>query len=106
MPARKIHYNDLLDDFSYDASADGTTAFADSETQTVFHRDGFDQGNSHLNVVTWHYHFNAFWQLAVTSYVSSTEVELWTVAFEEWSVTTAFFFGQNVNFCSRTWCAA
>ncbi len=49
------------------------------------------QGNFHLDVIAWHYHFNAFWQLAVTSHVSSTEVELWTVAFEERSVTTAFF---------------
>ncbi|EJN30577.1 hypothetical protein PMI37_02956, partial [Pseudomonas sp. GM80] len=29
MPARKIHYNHLLDDFGYDTSADGTTAFTD-----------------------------------------------------------------------------
>ncbi|CAI8784004.1 Anti restriction protein [Pseudomonas brassicacearum] len=101
MPARKRHYNCLLDDFSYDASADGTTAFTDSETQTVFHRDGLDQGNSHLNVVTWHYHFNAFWQLAVTSHVSCTEVELWTVALEERSMTAALFLAQNVNFCGE-----
>ncbi|CAI9001995.1 Anti restriction protein [Pseudomonas sp. IT-P218] len=100
----------LLDDFSYNASTNGTAAFTDSEAQTVFHCDGFDQGNSHLNVVTWHYHFNAFWQLAVTGHVSSTEVELWTVAFEERSVTAAFFLAQNVNFCgelgvrlNRTW---
>ena len=63
-----------------------------------------------LNVVTWHYHFNAFRQFAVTSHVSGTEVELWTVAFEERSVTTAFFFAQNVHFSvelgvrlDRTW---
>ena len=33
--------------------------------------------------------------------VSCTEVELWTVAFEEWSVTTTFIFGQNINFCYK-----
>ena len=33
-----------------------------------------------------------------TGYVGSTEVELWTVAFEERSVTTAFFFAQHVHF--------
>ena len=27
-----------------------------------------------------------------TSYVSCTEIELWTVTFEEWSVTTTFIF--------------
>ncbi len=98
MPARWRYIKNLLDDLGYDASADGTTAFTNSETQTIFHRDGFDQSDSHLDVVTWHYHFNAFWQLAVTSHVSSTEVELWTVAFEERSMTAAFFFAQNVHF--------
>src|SRR5471032_2717025 len=100
----------LSDDFGYDASADGTTAFTDSETQTIFHCDGFDQGDNHFDVVAWHYHFNAFRQFAVTSHVSSTEVELWTVAFEERSVTTAFFFAQHVHFSfelgvrlNRTW---
>src|SRR5690606_11381197 len=48
---------------------------------------------------TWHYHFYAFWQFTCTSYVSSTEVELWTVAFEEWRVTTTFIFRQYVHFC-------
>src|SRR5471032_2609859 len=100
----------LLDDFSYNASTNGTAAFTNSEAQTVFHCDGFDQGNNHFDVVAWHNHFNAFRQFAVTSHVSSTEVELWTVAFEERSVTTAFFFAQNVNFgfelgvrLNRTW---
>src|SRR5690606_8714904 len=43
-------------------------------------------------------------------HVSGTEVELRTVAFEERSVTTAFFLRQNVDFCgelgvrpNRTW---
>src|SRR3990167_2499780 len=87
----------LLDDLGHDASADGTTALTNGETQTFFHCDGFDQGNGHLNVITWHYHFNAFRQFAVTGHVSGTEVELWTVAFEERSVTTAFFFAQHVH---------
>src|SRR5690606_28972769 len=56
------------------------------------------QSDSHLNVVTWHYHLNAFRQFAVTGHVSSTEVELRTVAFEERSVATAFFFAQHIHF--------
>src|SRR3989338_10726136 len=71
----------LRDDLGYDASADGTTAFTNGETQTFFHCDGLDQGNGHLHVITWHYHFNAFRQFAVTGHVSGPEVELWTVAF-------------------------
>ena len=54
MPARKIHYNRLFDDFSYDTSTDGTTAFTDGETQTVFHCDGLDQGDNHFDVVARH----------------------------------------------------
>lgn len=33
------------------------------------------------------------------SYVSCTEVELWTVTVKEWSVTTTFFFRKYVYFC-------
>src|SRR5690606_35319268 len=63
-----------------------------------FHGDRSDQGDNHLDVVARHYHLNAFRQFAVTSHVSSTEVELRTVAFEERSVTTAFFLAQYVDF--------
>src|SRR3989338_8374368 len=110
MPARSKQINRIPDDLCHDACAHGTTAFTNGETQAFFHCDGLDQSDSHLDVVTWHYHLNAFRQFAVTSYVSSTEVELRTVAFEERSVTTAFFFAQHVHFCSesgvrlnRTW---
>src|SRR5690606_21251739 len=33
------------------------------------------------------------------SYVSCTEVELWTVTVKEWSMTTTFFFRKYVYFC-------
>src|SRR5699024_1415641 len=45
-----------------------------------------------------HNHFHAFRQLAGTGHVSSTEVELRTVAFEERSVTAAFVLAQHVHF--------
>ncbi|SAD96988.1 Uncharacterised protein [Enterobacter cloacae] len=57
-----------------------------------------DQSHNHLDVVAWHYHLYAFWQFDGTGHVSCTEVELWTVAFEERSMTAAFVFGQNVHF--------
>src|SRR3989338_7693734 len=101
MPARSKQINRIPDDLCHDACAHGTTAFTNGETQAFFHCDGLDQSDSHLDVVTWHYHLNAFRQFAVTSYVSSTEVELRTVAFEERSVTTAFFFAQHIHFCSE-----
>src|SRR3990167_3983256 len=91
--------NRLLDDLGNHASTNGTATFANRETQTIFHGDRLDQGNNHFHVVARHYHFNAFRQFAVTGYVGSAEVKLLTVAFEERSVTTAFFLAQYVDFC-------
>ena len=69
----------LLGDFGNHARANGTTAFADREAQTVFHRDGGDQLHVELQVVARHNHFSAFWQLNGTGDVCGPEVELWTV---------------------------
>ena len=88
----------LFYNLSYNAGANSTATFTDSETQTFVHRDWSDQSYSQSDVITWHYHFYAVWQFNCTSYVSSTEVELWTVTFEEWSVTTTFIFTQYVDF--------
>ncbi len=88
----------ISSELCYNARANGTAAFTDCETQTVVHRDRVDQGNNHFDVVARHYHLYAFRQFDGTSHVSSTEVELRTVAFEERSMTAAFIFGQNVHF--------
>lgn len=48
--------------------------------------------NCHFNVVARHNHFSTFRKVYYTSYVRSTEVELWAVVVEEWSVTSTFFF--------------
>src|SRR5690554_678911 len=92
------NYRFLGDNFGYHACTYGTTTFTDGEAQTFFHRDRVDQGNGHLNVVTRHYHFNTFRQLTSTGDVCGTEVELRTIAFEERSVTAAFFLAQYVDF--------
>src|SRR5690606_3980847 len=80
--------------------------------QTVIHRDGVDQRHDHLDVVTRHHHLNAFWQLHRTGHVRRTEVELWTIALEEWRVTTPFVLAQDVHLSfelgvglDRTWLA-
>src|SRR5690554_7574672 len=88
----------LLDDLGYHAGTNGTAAFTNREAQTIFHGDRSDQGNSHFHVVIRHYHFYAFRQFARTGHVSGPEVELRTVALEERSMTTTFFFGQYVHF--------
>src|SRR5690606_29490801 len=96
--ARFAHRESLSDDLGNYAGTNGATTFTDSEAQAFFHRDWVNQGNSHLNVVTWHNHFNTFWQFYCTGHVSGTEVELWTVAFEEGCMTTTFIFTQHVHF--------
>src|SRR5690606_36748918 len=47
---------------------------------------------------TRHNRFSAFFKRDRTSYVGSTEVELWTVTVKEWRVTTTFFFRKYVYF--------
>mmetsp|Transcript_4709 Transcript_4709/g.15187 ORF Transcript_4709/g.15187 Transcript_4709/m.15187 type:complete len:458 (-) Transcript_4709:602-1975(-) len=88
----------LLDDLGDYAGTNGTAAFTNREAQTIFHGDRSNQGNTHLDVVTRHNHFHTFRQFARTGYVGGTEVELRTVALEERSMTTTFFFGQYVHF--------
>src|SRR5690606_9677525 len=86
------------DDLGNHAGTNGTATFANREAQTVFHGDRSEQGDIQFNVDARHNHYHAFRQLAGTGHVSSTEVELRTVAFEERSVTTAFILAQHVHF--------
>src|SRR5690606_7554493 len=88
----------LLDDRGDHAGTNDTTAYANREAQAIFHGVRSDQGDSHLHVVTRHDHFYAVRQFARTDHVSGPEVELRTVALEERSMTTTFFFGQHVHF--------
>lgn len=98
MPFYRMSRQILFNNFSDNASTYSTTTFTDCETQAVVHSDWRNQVYNHLNVITWHYHFHAFWQFNGTGHVSSTEVELRTVTFEEWRMTPTFIFAQNINF--------
>ena len=80
----------LLDDFCYNASANSSATLTDSEAQTFFHSDRSNQSGNEVQVVTWHYHLYASRKLNGTCYVSRTEVELRTVAYEEWCVADTF----------------
>src|SRR5690606_4209973 len=91
--------NYLFNNLGNDTGTDGTAAFTDGETQAVFHGDRCYQCHSDRYVVTWHHHFSTGWQFNSTSHVSGTEVELWTVAIEEWCMTTTFIFTQHVDLC-------
>src|SRR5690554_1865666 len=110
--ARKPPFHEqtlLLEYLGYHARANGAATFADREAQTFIHRNRSDQRDDKAQVVTWHYHLNAFRQLYRASHVRGTEVELWAITFEEWRVTTTFFLAQNVHLtfklgvrCDRT----
>src|SRR5690606_7821037 len=87
----------LFNDFSNNAGTDSTATFTDRETKFFFHRDWSDQFNFDLNVITRHDHLYVCRKSHNTSHISSTEVELRAITFEEWSMTSAFFFGQNIR---------
>ena len=84
----KLLFNDLGDN----ARADRSAAFADSETQAFFRGDRVDKRNGHRYVIARRDHFHALRQLDQTGNVGRAEIELRTVAVEERSVATAFFF--------------
>src|SRR6201999_636210 len=87
----------LLDDLADGSGADGASTFADSEAQTLLHRDGRMQRDLQLDVVAGHAHLGACRKLRRSSHVRRAEVELGTVAVEERSVTSALFLRQHVN---------
>ena len=95
----------LGDDAGYNAGADGTAAFADSETHSFFYGNRLNQFNFHGDVVSRHYHFNTGGQLDSACYVCCTDVELRSVTLEERCVTSAFFLGEDVGFGFDTSCA-
>ena len=72
-------------------------AFADSETQALFHGDRGDQRDLHVDVIAGHYHFRPFRQLYGARHVRRAEVELRAVAVEERRMTAAFFLLQYVD---------
>src|SRR5690606_10560971 len=97
LPERPDRPRVSLDDLGYNAGANRTAAFADSETQTFVHGDRVDQLDNHLHVVARHDHLNTFRQRYRASHVRGTEVELRTVALEERRVTTTLFLAQDVH---------
>src|SRR5665213_2850224 len=86
----------LFQDFRNRAGADGASALADGEAQTLVHGDGRDQLDLKLDVVTRHHHFHAGRQLRHPGHVRGAEVKLWTVALEERRVTAALVLAQYV----------
>src|SRR5690606_6621394 len=81
----------------YLTCSNSTSSFAYSESKTYVHSDRLKQFYSDRKVIARHYHFNTFRKLDCSCYVSCTYVELRTVVVMEWSVTSTFFFFQDIN---------
>src|ERR1035437_1983539 len=76
-----------------------SSTFTNCETKSFVHRNWLKQFNLNCYVITWHYHFSSLRKSTSSFHISCTHVKLWTIIVMEWSMTTAFFFFQNVNFC-------
>ena len=67
-------------------------ALADSETQALFHGNGGDQLNMHIDVVAGHAHLGALGQGDDAGNVGGAEVELRTIVVEERGIVRGQWF--------------
>src|SRR5207302_8811403 len=87
----------LLHDRGHAPGAHGTPALADRESQALFHRDGGDQLDLHLDVVPRHHHLDAVREVGGAGHVGRAEVELGAVAVEERGVPPALLLREHVD---------
>src|SRR6266550_4384959 len=87
----------LFDDLRDRARANRAAAFANREAGALFERNWRHQLARDRRVVAGHHHLHAFRQVQRAGHVGRAEIELRTIAVEEWRVTAAFFLRQNVD---------
>src|SRR5229473_8070531 len=97
LPPTSHHPPPLFQYLRYCSCPYGPSAFANREPQSFVHGHRCDQLHHQPHVVARHYHLAALWQLRHARYVRRPEIELGTVALEEWRMPPAFFFAQYVN---------
>ena len=78
-----------------------TSTLTDSECKTLLHSYWMDELDCHLYVITRHAHLCTSRQVANTSNVSCTEVELRSVVVEERCMTATLVLCQNVNLSGK-----
>src|ERR1035437_3489128 len=100
----------LFHDLRHCTGTDRSAAFADSEPESLFHRDRCDQLDLHLDVVARHHHLNSLRQVCDTGYVRCSEIELRTITCKERRMSATLFFGQHIGLglelrvrCDRAW---
>src|SRR3989344_8995391 len=74
------------------------TTFSNCEVQSFFESNRTNKFDFHFDIIPRHNHFHPLWQSRFSSHVSSSQVELWSIAFEKRSMATTLFFGQDVDF--------
>src|ERR1700681_848448 len=86
-----------LQNLRHGSRADGSSAFADGEPQSLVHGDGGDQLHFQVHVIARHHHLHALRQLRPSGYVRGPEVKLRPVSLEERSVPPPLFLRQHVH---------
>src|ERR1700758_5149986 len=85
LPGRPV----LLQYFGNGSRADGPAAFADGEPQALLHCHRCVQLDLERDVVSRHHHLGAFRKLCRARHIRRAEVELRTIAVEEWRMAPA-----------------
>ena len=85
--SQTLDQSKLFDDLGYTTGTNGAATFADSKAKAFFHSDWVDEFTTELNIVARHNHFGALWKMCNTGNVGGAEVELRTIAIEEWGMT-------------------
>src|ERR1700733_6223411 len=73
-----------------DSRADGLSAFADGKAQTLFHRNWTDEFDNRLDIISGHYHFNAFGRIHRTRHIGGPKVKLRTIPSQERRMSASF----------------
>src|SRR5690625_3884653 len=88
----------LFQNFRHDTGSYRTAAFPNGESKTGLHSDRLNQIHIQIHIVSGHDHLHTVGQLALTSHVGCTEVELGTVAFEKWRMASTLILTQDIDF--------
>src|SRR5437588_12364986 len=89
----------LIQNFAHATGADGFAAFANSESNRLFHRDRGNQLDLNGNVIARHDHFDAIRQLNRPGHISGPEIKLRPVIGKKRGVTAALLLAQDIHFC-------
>src|SRR5262245_54457828 len=87
----------LLQDLDDGSGADGASALADGEAQSLLHGDGRDQVDLQVDVVPRHHHLDTLGQLRRPRHVRRPEEKLGTIPVEEGGMTPALLLRQDVR---------